>query len=64
MQDLIYEGKMIDRDKYLKEMQACVENDYLEDSHIDADGILCRLLEELGYSDIVSLWYEVGKWYS
>jgi hypothetical protein len=55
---------MVNREQYLKEMQACVENNYQEDAHIDADALLCRLLEELNYGDVVELWYKVGKWYS
>ncbi len=39
------------------------ENDVLE-AHIDADNVLCELLIELGYENIVKAYKEVHKWYS
>lgn len=35
-----------------------------EGNHIAADGILCDILELLGYDDIVSAYIEIGKWYA
>jgi len=52
------------RDDYLDEMQQCINNSDTEEAHIDADRILCNLLVQLGYGDVVDLWYEVEKWYS
>lgn len=47
-----------------KEMQECVNNIDLEAAHYDADELLCELLNQLGYSDIVDLYNLVGKWYA
>ena len=41
--------------------------DYYEDfetGHIKADEILCKILLELGYDEIVEAFNQVGKWYS
>lgn len=34
-----------------------------EDAHEEADGILCALLESLGYKDVVELFDQIDKWY-
>lgn len=50
-------------EKYLKRMIEC--NNYeAEYGHIDADNILCELLTELGYKDIVEVFEKLDKWYS
>ena len=35
-----------------------------EDWHIEADKILCELLDELGYHDFVEAFEKVPKWYA
>ena len=35
-----------------------------ENQHSDADDVLCGLLAELGYADVVEAWGKVPKWYS
>lgn len=35
-----------------------------EIAHIEADKILCNLLSDLGYSDIVEAFEKVNKWYA
>ena len=35
-----------------------------EDWHVEADNILCELLDELGYHDFVEAFEEVPKWYA
>lgn len=35
-----------------------------EKAHIQADNVLCQLLETLGYEDVVEEFDNVGKWYS
>ena len=35
-----------------------------EIDHGHADGILCELLDELGYGDIAVIFSKVGKWYA
>lgn len=36
----------------------------IETTHIAADEVLCNLLTELGYQDIVDVYKEIRKWYS
>ena len=33
-------------------------------AHIEADEILCNLLEELGFKEVVRLYREIPKWYA
>lgn len=35
-----------------------------EEDHAEADGILCDMLNALGYKDLTDLWDKIGKWYS
>ena len=36
----------------------------LEDAHVQADGILCDLLAQLGYIDVVDAYERIPKWYA
>lgn len=47
-------------DKYLEQMKTCK----WEGDHEDADFILCELLEELGYVELIEAYKKVPKWYS
>ena len=35
-----------------------------EEDHGEADGILCDMLNALGYKDLTDAWDEIKKWYS
>lgn len=35
-----------------------------EEDHGEADGILCDMLNALGYNDLTDAWDKIGKWYS
>jgi hypothetical protein len=35
-----------------------------EEAHYDADMVLCKLLTELGYVDVVNEWHKIEKWYA
>jgi len=56
--------KEIDIEKYMKRMKEAGNNGDIEVAHIDADGILCELLIELGYGKLIELYNEVDKWYA
>ena len=56
--------KEIDIEKYMKRMKEAGNNGDIEVAHIDADGILCELLIELGYGKIIELYNEIDKWYA
>ena len=49
--------------KYVALMKEHVKNDDYDVSHKKADNLLCRLLQELGYSEVVEVYKKVGKWY-
>ena len=52
-------------EKYLNMMKQWEFNEYdKEESHIKADYILCKLLKELGYTELVNTYNNVPKWYS
>ena len=51
-------------DKYLAQMKELENDDDTEQSHFIADGILCNLLEELGYVELVKAFYALDKWYA
>lgn len=36
----------------------------IEKTHSEADKILCELLTDLGYADVVAEWEKVEKWYA
>ena len=48
----IYEDKMSKIDK-----------DTSGESHLQADSLLCDLLEYLGYENLVNIYNSIGKWY-
>lgn len=45
-------------------MKALVENDDYEEAHSRADDILCELLRDFGYNDLIDAYDQVGKWYA
>lgn len=51
-------------DKYLAQMKELENDDDTEQAHFIADGILCNLLEELGYVELVKAFYALYKWYA
>lgn len=49
----------------LKRIPASTEDgDEKEYNHVEADNILCRFLDELGYSAIVIEYKKIDKWYA
>ena len=51
-------------EKYLKEMKDKAFSGDFEVDHGVADDLLCDLLDELGYKDVVNLYTKVGKCYA
>ena len=50
-------------DKYIALLKASVTGDE-ENDHYRQDCLLCELLNELGYSDVVNEWEKPDKWYA
>ena len=48
----------------VEKMKECVNNSDIELSHLDADNILCDVLTQLGYKELVDLYEKVNKWYA
>lgn len=48
----------------IEKMKECVNNGDIEVAHLDADDILCDVLTQLGYKELVDLYKKVDKWYA
>jgi len=48
----------------LKALIECQSLRDTEEAHVIADRVLCDLLSELGYRDVVTEYEKVGKWYA
>lgn len=51
-------------EKMCKRMKDVIDMRDIEDAHIEADHILCEFLKSLGFTELVSLYQKVNKWYS
>ena len=52
------------RDKALETLKALKDIGDPEVAHLDADDILCSVLIDLGYEDVVEAYGAVPKWYA
>lgn len=50
--------------RYKKRLIELQHNSDTEVAHLSADQILCNILEELGYSDVVKEYNKIEKWYA
>ena len=48
----------------VEKMKECVNNGDTEVAHLDADDILCDVLTQLGYKELVDIYEKVKKWYA
>lgn len=48
----------------VEKMKECVNNGDTEVAHLDADNILCDVLTQLGYKELVDLYEKVKNWYA
>lgn len=55
---------MDDREKALARLRELKDSPDVEGAHVNADDILCALLESLGYADVVQAYHNVPKWYA
>lgn len=51
-------------EKYVKLMQEQTENHDIENAHCAADDLLCDLLVDLGFKDVVEIYSGIQKWYA
>ena len=54
----------MNREEAKAQLVECQKNDDTECAHIDADDVLCELLKELGYADVVAEFRNVRKWFA
>lgn len=52
------------KEEALTKLAECQKNDDTEIAHSDADDVLCALLDELGYGDVVAEYSKVDKWFA
>ena len=52
------------KDEAIQKLKEAQKNDDTESAHGIADGVLCSLLCELGYGDVVTEYRSVDKWYA
>jgi hypothetical protein len=50
--------------KYKEKILESIAINDMEDSHIEADWVLCDLLIELGFEEIVKIYKSKDKWYA
>lgn len=55
---------MINKDAYIALLKEQQDSHDTEIAHSRADDILCDILTELGYNDIVEEYHKIGKWYA
>lgn len=53
-----------DEIKYLNQLQSLQTLRDTEVAHSEADDILCEILTEMGYNDIVKAYETINKWYA
>ena len=51
-------------DEFRVQMKEIANNGATDDAHMEADQLMCTLLEELGYGQGVELFQNMYKWYS
>ncbi len=51
-------------EEFKNKMLQLAEKWYPENGHMEADDLLCEVLEELGYQEGISIFRKQDKWYS
>ena len=54
----------MDRQQAIDALNDAAQNMDIEAAHMQADEVLCELLRDLGYIDVVDAWEAVEKWYA
>jgi hypothetical protein len=50
-------------EEFKTRMEEIRKEDETEDGHIEADNLMCNLLNELGYGDGIDVFTDMPKWY-
>jgi hypothetical protein len=59
-----YKEMTVTKEEALAQLVKCQKNDDTAMAHSDADDVLCALLVELGYGDVVAEYHKVSKWFA
>jgi hypothetical protein len=51
-------------DKIKAELEQLASLDDQETAHVNADNLLCQLLEHLGFKEVVEAYEKIDKWYT
>ncbi len=54
----------INTEELITRLKGLQQSEDTETAHIQADWIICNLLEDLGYKDIVKEYDAIMKWYA
>ena len=53
------------QERYIKDLRgSCFNKRDIRRNHVNADDIICALLIELGYKDVVKVFNEIERWYA
>lgn len=55
---------ILSKDLVIKQLKELQNSNDTEEAHYKADAILCTLLVELGYKDIINEYTKVPKWFA
>lgn len=53
-----------EQQEYINRLRELQKDRDIECAHSAADGILCEILEKLGYNNIVKEYDKINKWYA
>lgn len=53
-----------EQQEYINRLRELQKEGDIERAHSAADGILCEVLEKLGYGNIVKEYNKIDKWYA
>lgn len=53
-----------EQQEYINRLRELQKEGDIERAHSAADGILCEVLEKLGYGNIVKEYAKIDKWYA
>lgn len=55
---------MVDATETIKKLKELQQSGDTECAHSDADDLICELLLELGYEEVVTEYHKIDKWFA
>jgi hypothetical protein len=50
--------------EYCEQLNELKFSNDTSDAHVEADNLLCKLLNKLGFDEVVDAFHEIDKWYA